>query len=228
MKHTKIIGYARVSTSKQNYGLEAQKQAIEVYAHENGLELISIFVERESGKNDTRVELAKAIAESKLNKASLVVAKLDRLSRNVSFIFTLRDSGVDFVALDLRDFNTMTLGIFASVAQHERELISSRIKDSLKIAKQQGKKIGRKKNCIVSELAMKNSLKTRKAISMEKNLDTSKQVEIYLHDKITLSEIARRLNKVGHRTVRGKPHTARSVKNLIVQFNLSSSSIKGG
>lgn len=93
--------------------------------------IIAEFTEVESGKNNQRAQLAAAIDRAKKENAVLVIAKLDRLSRNASFIFTLRDSGVNFQCVDMPDANTLTIGIFATLAQHERELISSRTKAEL-------------------------------------------------------------------------------------------------
>jgi DNA invertase Pin-like site-specific DNA recombinase len=214
MKSNKIIGYVRVSTAKQNYGLESQQQAIEHYAIENNLEIISIYVEKESGKNNNRTELNKAIADTKLNNACLVVAKLDRLSRNVSFIFTLRDAKINFVALDLREFNTMSLAIFASVAQHERELISSRTKEGLKIAKQKGKKLGNPTG--FNALARINSVKRKKETAMSNNLEAKNVIKVlYVDDKLSLRAIANKLNAMQIKTVNGKIFSASSVARII-------------
>lgn len=100
----------------------------------------------ESGKKNNRPQLLAAIEYARKVKATLIIAKLDRLSRNASFIFTLRDSGVDFVCADMPDANTLTIGIFAVLAQHERELISSRTKAALQMKKKQGVKLGKPEN----------------------------------------------------------------------------------
>ena len=96
----------------------------------------------ETGKRNDRPELEKALKRSRLTGATLVVAKLDRLSRNAAFLMTLRDSGVDFVAADLPEANTMTVGVMAVVAQHEREAISHRTKAALAAAKARGTVLG--------------------------------------------------------------------------------------
>ena len=124
----KYIAYYRVSTKRQNLGLDAQRKTVLDYISTvNGI-LINSYEEKESGKNNARLELHKAITECKKNNATLVIAKLDRLSRNVSFIFTLKDSGINFVCCDIPECNTLTLGIFATIAQSERETISQRTK----------------------------------------------------------------------------------------------------
>src|SRR6056297_1708444 len=132
----KFIAYYRVSTKQQGasgLGLEAQKTAVKNFIHSRGAsEIPPPFTEIESGKNDDRQELRKAISRCKETGATLLIAKLDRLSRNASFIFTLRDelqqAGVDFIACDMPEANTLTIGIMATMAQHEREIISKRTK----------------------------------------------------------------------------------------------------
>ena len=130
----RIIGYERVSTARQGasgLGLEAQRQAIEAYAAQRGADLIARFTEVESGRNADRPELKKALHLAKVTGATLVIAKLDRLSRNAAFLLTLRDSGVRFSAVDLPEANDLTVGIMALVAQQEREAISRRTKEAL-------------------------------------------------------------------------------------------------
>ena len=125
------VSYLRVSTKRQNLGLDAQRTMIQNYIASNGGEVVSEFQEKESGKNDNRPQLAAALAECKRTGATLLIAKLDRLSRKVSFVFALRDAGVKFVACDLLEFNTLSLAIFCGLAQRERELISERTKAAL-------------------------------------------------------------------------------------------------
>lgn len=125
----KYVAYFRVSTKEQGcsgLGLQSQKQNAFRFAKAQGGTIISEFEEVESGKNNERIELEKAIRHAKQNDATLLIAKLDRLSRNAAFIFKLRDEKVKFVCVDLPDANTMTIGIFATFAQHEAEVISQR------------------------------------------------------------------------------------------------------
>jgi len=112
-----------------------------VEAYANGY-VIASYTEVESGKRDDRPELAKALACAKANKATLLIAKLDRLGRRVSFIFALKDAGVDFIALDCPELNTLMLAVMAGMAQHEREIISARTKAALAAAKQRGVRLG--------------------------------------------------------------------------------------
>jgi DNA invertase Pin-like site-specific DNA recombinase len=141
------VAYYRVSTDKQGQsglGLEAQQSAVERFISSKGEDarLLASFVEVESGKKDDRPQLAAALAYAKSRKATLVIAKLDRLSRKAAFLLNLRDSGVDFEALDCPQMNTLTLGVMAVFAQHEREVISARTKAALQAAKARGVKLG--------------------------------------------------------------------------------------
>lgn len=137
----KYVSYLRVSTVKQGQsrlGLEAQRRAVAQYAKE-GSAILAEYVEVESGKNNERLELYKAIEQARSSNACLLIAKLDRLSRDAAFIFTLRNTGIDFVCADMPEANTLTIGIFAVLAQHERELISSRTKAALGAKKREKK-----------------------------------------------------------------------------------------
>jgi hypothetical protein len=119
----RIIGYERVSTARQGasgLGLEAQRQAIDGFVAQRGATLIARFTEVESGRNPDRPELGKALHLAKVTGATLVIAKLDRLSRNAAFLLTLRDSGVKFAAVDLPEANDLTVGIMALVGQPAR------------------------------------------------------------------------------------------------------------
>jgi DNA invertase Pin-like site-specific DNA recombinase len=141
------VAYYRCSTDKQGVsalGLDAQTQAVETLIRSKGddARLLASFTEVESGKKDDRPQLAAALAYAKCKKAVLIIAKLDRLGRRASFLLNLRDAGVEFEALDCPTMNTLTLGMMAVFAQHERELISTRTKAALEIAKQRGVKLG--------------------------------------------------------------------------------------
>ena len=141
----RIIGYERVSTARQGasgLGIEAQRQAIDGFVAQRGATLIARFTEVESGRNPDRPELGKALHLAKVTGATLVIAKLDRLSRNAAFLLTLRDSGVRFAAVDLPEANDLTVGIMALVAQQEREAISRRTKEALAVARSRGVRLG--------------------------------------------------------------------------------------
>src|SRR5262249_37856675 len=138
--------YLRVSTARQGQsglGLEAQRSAVQQFvAGRGGKTIAPEFVEVESGKVNARPQLEAAIKRCRMTGATLAVAKLDRVSRNAVFLLTLRDSGIQFVAVDMPEANTLTVGIMALMAQHEREAISARTKVALKAAKARGKVLG--------------------------------------------------------------------------------------
>jgi DNA invertase Pin-like site-specific DNA recombinase len=139
----KVVAYYRVSTSAQGrsgLGLDAQRLA--QYCGGRGCDVVGEFTEVESGKLDARPELAKAMHLAKVTGATLVVAKLDRLSRNVAFLAALQDSGAQFVAADMPEANELTIHIMAAVAQAERKAISRRTKEALAAAKARGVRLG--------------------------------------------------------------------------------------
>lgn len=140
----KSISYLRVSTDKQGergYGLEAQRRAVADFIGDG--ELVAEFVEVESGKrHDNRPRLAAALAAARKHKARLVIAKLDRLARNVAFIASLMEEGVEFVCCDMPSASPFMLHIYAAVAEEERRMISSRTKAALAAAKARGVVLG--------------------------------------------------------------------------------------
>src|SRR6478752_4752460 len=141
----RFVAYFRVSTGRQGksgLGLEAQRASVINYLNGGTWELVGEFVEVESGKHSDRPRLAEALQVCRKHRAKLVIAKLDRLSRNLAFIATLMESGIEFVAVDNPHANKLTVHILAAVAQHEREAISERTKDALRAARARGTKLG--------------------------------------------------------------------------------------
>ena len=140
-----MVAYERVSTARQGangLGLEAQRKVIADFAVSRGAEILARFTEVESFRRADRPELVKALHLAKVTGATLVIAKLDRLSRNAAFLLTLRDSGVRFLAVDMPEAKDLTVGIMALVAQAEREAISRRTKEALAVAKARAVKLG--------------------------------------------------------------------------------------
>ncbi len=145
MAEGKFVAYYRVSTERQGQsglGLEAQESAVLEYLNGGGWQLVGRFIEVESGKRNDRPELARALAACRRVGATLVIAKLDRLARNVAFVANLMESGVEFVACDFPQANRLTIHILAAVAEHEREMISQRTKAALAAAKARGVRLG--------------------------------------------------------------------------------------
>jgi DNA invertase Pin-like site-specific DNA recombinase len=141
----RFVAYYRVSTDRQGksgLGLEAQQKAVRDYLNGGAWEMVAELVEVESGKRADRPKLATALDACRKHKARLVIAKLDRLSRNLAFIATLMESGVEFVAVDTPHANKLTLHILAAVAEHEREAISERTKAALAAARARGTRLG--------------------------------------------------------------------------------------
>lgn len=147
MSERAFYAYYRVSTERQGasgLGLEAQRNAVLQHMTREGGRISGEYVEVESGKRSDRPKLAEAIRECKRNKATLIIAKLDRLARNVAFIANLLESGVDFVAVDNPHANRFQIHLLAAFAEYERELISKRTREALAQAKARGVKLGAK------------------------------------------------------------------------------------
>ena len=199
----KYIAYCRVSTKDQNLGLDAQLDIIKIHIEKKGGTLISQYSEHESGKKDARQKLEIALNECKKSGATLIVAKLDRLSRSVQFLFKLRDSGVDFEVCDLPELNTLTLSMFA---QSERELISTRTKEALKALKAKGVKLGNPRiNEIDRDKAIKAANMAVKAKAAD-NYNNKKAFEvIYSARQLgkNWAEISRQLEAAKFETSKG-------------------------
>lgn len=146
MAKGRYISYLRVSTDRQGrsgLGIEAQRKAVEDYLNGGRWTLVSEFIEIETGtRKGERPKLQEALAACRIYGAQLVIAKLDRLARNVAFISNLMESGVDFTAVDFPQANRLTVHILAAVAEHEAEAISTRTKEALAAAKARGVRIG--------------------------------------------------------------------------------------
>ena len=215
------IAYYRTSTKRQNLGLEAQRKVVNDWLIANGGNLIGEFSEKESGKNNNRIELNNAINACQKENCNLLIAKLDRLSRCVSFIFALRDSNVNFIACDLPEFNTMTLAIFSGLAQQERELISQRTKLALNELKRKGIKLGNPNATFSPEIRnMAYDRLKKNAETNPNNKKASSMIKAMLYRTSNLSEIARELNENGFVTSRGKHFNSIQVKRIIDRYKL--------
>lgn len=215
----RYVAYYRVSTKRQNLGLDAQKNTVMNYINSNNGNLIKSFEEKESGKCDNRNELIKAIDYCKTIKATLIIAKLDRLSRNVSFIFALKDSGVNFYCCDIPECNTLTLGIFATIAQSERETISSRTKAALQAKKEMGIKLGAPNASITDEMRIKSAEALKnKAGNNINNKRAYTVISSLIERNMTLQAIATYLNNNEFRTSKGCLFTPTAVGRLMKRY----------
>lgn len=223
---TKYIAYLRVSTDRQGttrsgelgLGLEAQRTAVTNFVRSMGpeAEIVREVIEIESGKRADRPMLADAIRECKANGYTLIVAKLCRLSRNLNFITTLQNSKVDFVAADNPHATPFLIHILVAVAEHERNMISSRTKAALEAARSRGVKFG---NPRYMESVSK-ATRAWKRLAADRNTELRHAVvEIMSVTKLTkLVEVAKALNLRGIKTARGCQFTTTQVRRLI-QFN---------
>jgi DNA invertase Pin-like site-specific DNA recombinase len=217
----KFVSYLRVSTQRQGksgLGLEAQREAVSGYLNGGKWALVAEIVEVESGKRSDRPELAKALSLCRLHRATLLVAKLDRLARNVAFISALMEAGVKFVAVDLPQANELTVHIMASMAEYEAKAISARTKAALAAAKARGTILGGLRWDInrVGAKGRKAALKTRQQGAAKYQADVLPVIQ----DKqrqgaMSLRQIAAALNAEGLPTARGGEWSAVQVKRIL-------------
>lgn len=211
----KYVAYYRVSTEKQGEsgaGLDAQRN--DVMKFTNG-DIGAEYTEIESGANSERPVLKMAIAFAKMHNATLVIAKLDRLARDVKKIFELRDSGVDFVCCDMPDCNTLTIGIFSVMAQHEREMISERTRKAIRTRINAGAKWGNAQNFSDSGRAIGRAKHSNNAKNNGNNLRAFVVASDMRKNGDSFGVIATRLNQFGFQTSRGKAFHPNSVRQLL-------------
>ena len=218
----RLVAYERVSTARQGasgLGLEAQRKVIEDFAASRGAEVLARFTEVESGRKADRPELLKALHLAKVTGATLVIAKLDRLSRNAAFLLALRDSGVRFVAVDMPEANDLTVGIMAPVAQAEREAISRRTKEALAVAKARGVKLGNPNGAASLRRAGKGGFALRKAVSANAAVFAADLAEVLAAIKtaghVSLRAVAAELTARGIQTRRGGAWQVSNVRDLM-------------
>jgi len=220
----KLVAYERVSTARQGrsgLGLEAQRHAIDEFTAGRDARLLARFTEVESGGRTDRPELGKALDLARLTGSTLVIAKLDRLSRNAAFLLTLRDSGVRFVACDMPEANDLTVGIMALIAEQERAAISRRTKEALAAARARGVRLGNPNGAEALRRAGRGGVALRGAVSA--NADEFARslapiiAEIRAGGLTSLRAIAAELNERGIETRRcGKWHVS-NVRNLLAR-----------
>jgi DNA invertase Pin-like site-specific DNA recombinase len=204
------VAYYRVSTEKQGrsgLGLAAQKARINAFLSPNDC-VLAEFVDVQSGRKDDRIELNKALAVAKVNKATLVIARLDRFSRRVSFIARIMDEGISLCCAEMPNASEFQLHIFAALAQEERRLISERTKAALAEAKKRGRKLGANG----AKLAVANRrLADEFAASICQRVQQIGVAKSY-------SEIARQLNESGVLTRTGCRFYPQTVKNITLRM----------
>lgn len=215
------VAYYRVSTAKQGrsgLGLEAQQSAVRGYLNGGSWDLIGEAVEIESGKRaDNRPQLQEALRLCRTTGATLIVAKLDRLSRDAAFLMQLQNSGVSFVAADMPGANSFSVGVMALVAQQEREAISTRTKAALAAAKARGVSLGgRRSHTLPSHAAAAISANVRSEIAKRRTLDVLVSVEqAKQNGAVSLRMIAAALTASGVKTPRGGAWSAAQVKRVL-------------
>ena len=205
------VAYYRVSTRRQEasgLGLDAQSAA--VFTHLNGEEPVRSFTDVESGKNNARPQLSESIEYCKRTGATLIIAKLDRLSRNMAFISALMESKVKFLACDQPHADEFTIHILAAVAQKERQMISTRITEALRAAKARGTKLGNPK-------ADKSHMERMRAARKPKEIDpqTLALIRGFKKSGQTYRQIADSLNQMGLKTARNCNYSAGLVHRIL-------------
>lgn len=233
-KLTKVIAYIRLSKPKKGktkeetiqdaFGMQSQMEMVEGLVKQYGGKIIATYkeVENSTGKKH-RPELAKAISQAKLTKATLVIAKVDRLARNLHFVTTLQQSQVEFVCCDMPDANTLTIQIMAAMAEQEARAISDRTKKALGVAKKRGVKLGSARPGHWEGREDKRGFKAATQASIVARQQKAKDAYEFLIPTIhqlsvdgkSLVEIAEHLNELGHRTTRDMPFTNVAVFRIL-------------
>lgn len=219
----RFIAYYRVSTARQGrsgLGLDAQRASVLAYLNGGRWELVEEFTEVESGRKNDRPQLTAALSACRAQKATLVIAKLDRLARNVAFVSALMEAGVEFVACDFPQANRLTLHILSAVAEHEARMISERTKAALAAAKARGKKLGggRGRNITASEQQMGVAATKARADAYARDLAPVIQAAI-TNGHTNPTSIARALNNQGVPAPRGGSWSTIQVQRLVQRMD---------
>ena len=215
------VAYYRVSTTRQGksgLGIEAQKVAIKSFL--KGSSPLKEFMDIESGtrKGNNRNGLKTAIKYTLDHKATLLIAKLDRLARNVSFVSQLMESGVDFIACDMPQANKFTIHIFAALAEQEADLISQRTKAALTELKFSGKSLGTPKNLTKNARLKGMAIRTQNALMNPNNRKAGALIIALRNEGKSFSTITYQLNSLGFRTRRGKEFRQTQVRRLFDRY----------
>lgn len=223
LQHVRAVPYYRVSTARQGQsglGLEAQRAAVQDHASKHGWTLLPEHVEVETGTSKrARPVLAEALAQCRLTGATLVIAKLDRLARNVHFVSGLMEAGVEFVALDLPQANRFTIHILAAVAEQEAQLISERTRVALAAAKARGVKLGNPANLRNADAGSAAGVAAIRA-QAQRHADAVAPVLRELAPGRSMRALAAELNARHIRTPRGGQWHAASVARVVARLGL--------
>lgn len=216
MPSGKFIAYFRVSTQRQGQsglGLDAQRHSVMSYLNGGDWKLLDEYTDIESGKNTERPQLQRAMEHCRITGAKLVIAKLDRLSRDAAFLLGLEKSGIEFVAVDMPNANRLTIGIMAVMAQHEREMISLRTKEALAAAKKRGVKLGGLRGGYVPDAS-------KGTAAIKKNADQFAQsigpiIQAMRDNGMKLKDISDALTNQGIKTARNGTWTPTAVSRIL-------------
>ncbi|KAA6329414.1 DNA-invertase hin [termite gut metagenome] len=220
----KYIVYYRVSTKKQGLsglGLEAQRTIVENYIKNNTV--IAEFTEIETGKSANRPQLNNALVACKQNNATLIVAKLDRLARNLHFITSLQNANVDFICCDMPTANRLTIHIISAIAENEALLISTRTKQALAEKKKQGIKLGNPYNngLTCDSIAKGMNIRKENALHNDRNKQAGTLILSMKNNGAKWSEIVKQLNVNGFKTRRECCFDITAVKRLYSRYTLN-------
>jgi DNA invertase Pin-like site-specific DNA recombinase len=224
MANGQFVSYLRVSTVRQGIsglGLEAQREAVATYLNGGKWKLVREVVEIESGKHNDRPAIAEALRLCRLHRATLIIAKLDRLARNVHFISSLMESGVEFTAVDFPQANRLTVHMLAAVAEHEAAMISARTKAALGAAKARGVVLGGRRGSVerMARIGRKGnaaSASVRSQVAAKRNDDLLPVIEeIRAAGSSTPQQIADGLNGRGITAARGGTWSAVQVRRVL-------------
>ncbi|MBS1563609.1 MAG: recombinase family protein [Bacteroidetes bacterium] len=212
----KAVVYARVSRRPQTHSglsLTAQRMAVETYARFAGFTIINEFIEIESGEHNNRIQMRKALRCCQWNDATLLIAKIDRLTRNVHFVTILETSKVKFVAVDNPDANWLVIHILVAVAQYEREMICKRTKDALAVKKEQGIELGTYGKYVLS-------VKNKRQADIRAYRLKPLIIELIGKGHSSIRKLAAAFNDRGIKTPSGKEYQKTTMYNVLKRVNI--------
>lgn len=220
MYNMMYISYIRVSTQRQSrsgLGLEAQTEMIKRFI-KNDDEIVGSYVEVESGKRKDRPQLKLAIETAQRYGAKLLIAKIDRLARNVSFVSELMEAGIEFTAVDLPEANRFTIQLMAALAEQEARMISERTKAALAQARKRGVKLGKPENLSVSAKMKGREAMQSNAFNDRHNQRAGHITVLLRKENKSFAKIAKFLNEQGYKTRRNKEFASSQVQSLFHRY----------